>query len=98
MLDKSPGTHSEAAALVGAGEEARGVSVHLLVLEARRGAVRSFATQGCPEIVCKTETEGDASPGQGTHTNVMVWAGIEAFLWVRKSQWPADIHKRAVKQ
>lgn len=66
MLGESPDTHGEAAALVGAREEARGVRVHLLVLEAGRGAVRGFATQGCPEIVWKTERETDASPVHGT--------------------------------
>lgn len=81
-----PDTHGEAPALVGARKETRGVRVHLLVLEAGRGAVRSFATQGCPEIVWNTQTEADASPVHGTHTRVTVWAGLGAFLWVRKSQ------------
>lgn len=86
-----PDTHGEAPALVGAREETRGVSVHLLVLEPGRGAVRSFATQGCPEIVCKTQRETDASPVHGTHVRVMVWVGLEAFLWLRKSQGPTDL-------
>lgn len=92
MLNESPpDTHDEAPALVGAREETRGVSVHLLVLEPGRGAVRSFATQGCPEIVCKTQRETDPSPVHGTHVRVMVWVGLEAFLWLRKSQGPTDL-------
>lgn len=49
----SAGTHHKTSDLVGAGEEARRVGIHLLVLQPWGRAVGGLPTQGLPEAVCE---------------------------------------------